>query len=377
MMMNNQPLKMHIIALNNPYPPNYGGVIDIYYRIKALQQAGVDIILHAFNYGREKAEELEKLCHKVYYYPRKKTLRYFFTTTPFIVSTRKNPDLLENLCKDKYPILFDGIHTCAFLNHQKLRKRKKIVRAHNVEHDYYAHLAKAETNLFKKVFFISESIKLKLFENQLSKADHILSISDADQAYFYQKHKSATFIPAFIPEINIDTPSDIQPYVLIHGNLSVLENIKSLNFFLENVLPHINYKVIIAGMNPDEALKKRIAAFNHLQLIANPDNKEMGTIIANAKCILLHTFQPTGIKLKLLISLMQGNTCIVNSTMLENTGLQEYCSIANTKNDWIEAIHREMNVNVSVQKINDRRKKILNKYDNQASAKQIIKLAFA
>ena len=48
---------LHIIALNIPFPPNYGGVIDIYYKIKALHQLGVKIILHCFAYERPQAEE--------------------------------------------------------------------------------------------------------------------------------------------------------------------------------------------------------------------------------------------------------------------------------------------------------------------------------
>ena len=33
---------LNIVSLNVPYPPNYGGVIDIYYKIKALKAVGVN-----------------------------------------------------------------------------------------------------------------------------------------------------------------------------------------------------------------------------------------------------------------------------------------------------------------------------------------------
>ena len=53
---------LHIVSFNIPFPANYGGVIDVFYKIKALQNQGVNIILHAFEYGRQQAPELEKYC---------------------------------------------------------------------------------------------------------------------------------------------------------------------------------------------------------------------------------------------------------------------------------------------------------------------------
>ncbi len=39
-------LHLHIIAFDIPFPPDYGGVIDVYYKIKTLSEAGVRIHLH-------------------------------------------------------------------------------------------------------------------------------------------------------------------------------------------------------------------------------------------------------------------------------------------------------------------------------------------
>lgn len=43
---------LNIIAFNIPWPANYGGIIDVYYKMKALHQCGVKIILHCFEYER-------------------------------------------------------------------------------------------------------------------------------------------------------------------------------------------------------------------------------------------------------------------------------------------------------------------------------------
>ena len=52
---------LNVIALNIPYPANYGGVIDIYYKLVALHQNGVRIVLHCFEYERPHAPELEEV----------------------------------------------------------------------------------------------------------------------------------------------------------------------------------------------------------------------------------------------------------------------------------------------------------------------------
>ena len=37
---------INIVSFNVPYPPNYGGIIDVYYKIKALREIGCEVVLH-------------------------------------------------------------------------------------------------------------------------------------------------------------------------------------------------------------------------------------------------------------------------------------------------------------------------------------------
>ena len=108
--------QLHVISFDNPFPPNYGGVIDVYYKLKALKEAGVEITLHIFEYGRAQAQELNQLCEKVFYYPRRTFVNPFVGSLPYIVSTRNDATLLQNLLVNNAPILFEGLHACYFLN---------------------------------------------------------------------------------------------------------------------------------------------------------------------------------------------------------------------------------------------------------------------
>ncbi|MBC8045656.1 MAG: mannosyltransferase, partial [Fimbriimonadaceae bacterium] len=48
----------------------------------------------------------------------------------------------------------------------------------------------------------------------------------------------------------------------------------------------------------------------------------------------------TGIKLKLLQALFKGRFCIVNSAMVNNTGLEKYCIVADDAEQMKAAIHK-------------------------------------
>ena len=106
---------LHIVSFDIPSPPNYGGVIDVYYKIKALHELGVKVHLHCFEYGRKLDKDLTKICCSVKSYPRKVSKHLLFNQLPYIVVTRQSEVLIANLVKDKYPILFEGMHSCFYL----------------------------------------------------------------------------------------------------------------------------------------------------------------------------------------------------------------------------------------------------------------------
>ena len=91
---------LHIINFTVPYPADYGGVIDLFWKLPALQAQGVKIHLHCFDYGRGKQTELNKYCTSVNYYERSSGLKGFNLNLPYIVSSRKNETLFNNLLKE-------------------------------------------------------------------------------------------------------------------------------------------------------------------------------------------------------------------------------------------------------------------------------------
>ncbi|WP_299824502.1 glycosyltransferase [uncultured Pontibacter sp.] len=364
---------IHIVTFDVPFPANYGGVIDVFYRLKALSKVGVHVHLHCYENGREQSEELEKICYKVHYYKRSLHPVKLFDLTPFIVNTRANKALLGNLLKDNYPILFEGLHATHLLKHSQLQDRYKIVRAHNIEHEYYWHLCKAESNTFLKLFFATEAFKLKLYEHVLAYANVVLAITEDDRHYL-KRYGKVVHIPAFHPDQFSKTASAIGKGVLYHGNLSVSENRKAVLYLLKNVFNKLSLPVIIAGKNPCKQILKEAAKLKHVTVKANPSDSEMLHYINEAQVNVLVTFQSTGIKLKLLNSLLKGRHCVVNNAMIEKTGLESTCTVANSPEAIVNAIN-ELYSKPYTDTEHARRKSIFQElYSNQNSVAQIIGL---
>ena len=143
---------------------------------------------------------------------------------PFVVITRSSEKLMENLLRDTYPILFEGLHSCFHLNDDRLKGRVKIVRTHNIEHDYYKNLQKVEKSFFKKIYFGMEGKKLEKFEKVLKKTDYVAAISPADAKELSTRYKNVHHITAFHPNEVVKIKEDKGSFCLYHGNLEVGEN---------------------------------------------------------------------------------------------------------------------------------------------------------
>ncbi|NUM31627.1 MAG: glycosyltransferase [Bacteroidetes bacterium] len=363
---------LNIIAFDIPFPADYGGVIDIFFKIKELKKQGFKINLHCFQYGREKSIILSQLCKEVYYYPRKTYKNLLFGDIPYIVASRQSEELLQNIKNNNYPILFEGLHSTFLLKHPDLKNRLKIVRTHNIEHEYYKHLELAEKNFFKKYFFKTEAERLKKYQSILKFADLICAISPADEQYFKKKFGKTIYLPAFHNNEKVNIITGLGKYALYHGNLSVAENHLAAMFLTNEVFSKTNIPFIIAGSNPKKELKQAVSKYKNIELRANENTENIHNLISNAQINILYTRQNTGIKLKLLNSLYIGRHCIANSIMTDNTGLNSLCHIANTPEKIIEMLNKLMKTEFDINELTKRKKFFAENFNNSISANLLI-----
>ncbi|UCE93525.1 MAG: hypothetical protein JSV73_12115 [Flavobacteriaceae bacterium] len=362
--------KIHVICFDVPYPADYGGVIDSFYRIKQLSNEGYHIYLHVFHYGRNSQPVLTKYCKEVFYYKRKTGLTNALGILPYIVKSRKSEELIKNLKKVKAPILFEGLHTTLLIKKGLFKDRKRLVRMHNVEHEYYRELMKSEINLIKKLFFWIEVQRLKRYEKILDKADLILPISISETAYFKEKFgEKVVFLPAFHSHDKLHELSKKGYFGLYHGNLKVKDNIKTA-FFLIEIFKKIDFPFIIAGQTDNAKLLSLIDEYRNLSFIELKNDAQLNELFHRAQVNVFFTSNKSGVKLKLLNALFQSRHVIGNQKMIDGSGLNSLCIEANTAEQLITELLKIIDANFT-KEILDQRKKELELYSNKRNVETL------
>lgn len=364
---------IHVVCLDAPSPADYGGAIDMFYKILALHNAGIKIILHYFNYKENRsAEGLENYCEEINVYPRSVFLKSLLTLKPYIVASRIEPELIHRLNRDNFPVLLEGIHCTGIIPH--LHNHKKIiVRVHNNEEEYYQTLYATEANLLKKLYFFYESSLLKRYQQTLSREISYAFLSTIDEEVFQEKYNltSGIFIPCFLPWQSVLSTPGCGNYCLYHGNLTISENKAAVLWLVETVFSKLDMPFIIAGKNAsslqDEFSNEKI------QLINNPLDEELSELIQNAQINVLPSLNFTGVKLKLLHALFEGRFCISNYKGFAGSRVEDYIIQAETAEDWITVIQEKM-VTPFTHEMIEKRETILSVYNNFSNAQKLIGL---
>ncbi|NJN35445.1 MAG: hypothetical protein HC817_15490 [Saprospiraceae bacterium] len=99
---------LHLIAFDIPYPADYGGVIDVFYKIQALSAANVRVTVHCWQYGNRQPQlTLESVCEKVFYYPRREDplsiFKSFWQKNPLSSVRGKIRRCSKTFCKMMHP----------------------------------------------------------------------------------------------------------------------------------------------------------------------------------------------------------------------------------------------------------------------------------
>lgn len=356
---------LHIVTHDVPWPADFGGVVDLFYKLKYLHQAGVQIHLHCFTHSRPPQPELDKYCVEVHYYERNRNIKGI-GSIPFIVKSRTNKALLERLQQDDYPILLEGIHCTYYLFTGDLAGRKIIVRLHNVEFEYYRHLALHEHNLLKKLYYIRESRLLRKYEAAIANKALFVCVSKQDAQLYKEKlgAESVEFLPVFTPFNLVTGKEGAGTYCLYHGNLAINENEQAATWLLQKVSSNTSIPLVIAGRKPSAKLERLAHQQQHTCIVANPTDAELQDLLARAQVNVLPSFNNTGVKLKLLNALCNGRHCLVNEAAVSGSGLEAYCHTAGDAENFAAQLEKLYNTNFTAQMAEERQGLLQREYNN-------------
>lgn len=371
---------LHIVCLDVPYPADYGGAMEEFYKLKALSELGVKLILHCFTYGDRKPQpELEKYAEQVYYYERQRKFSDLFSSLPFIVKSRMPQALLHNLKNDGHPILFDATHSSGFLSHPDLKNRKKYVRLHNIEWIYYNTLFRSAIGLKDKLYFYSEYKKLREYDACLVQADALFCLSQTDAAYYQEKfpQQNISLEYVFHENLEMNCKEGRGDYLLYHGNLSILDNYMAVIDLLNKDLKDCPYPIVLAGKAPDKLLYDTIRERPNIRIVANPSNEELDELIRNAQICLAIANNPSGIKLKLINSMYRGRFIFSNESAFVGSGLDTcVLNIDEHREALLALVEAYMQRSFAKEEIEKRAAILQENYDNRSNALRIRDIIF-
>lgn len=361
---------LHIVCLDVPWPPDYGGAIDMMNRIMNFKRLGVCIHLHYFSYNeRGTPSELNQYCETVNVYERENIKKGFSLKLPYIISSRINKELIEKLNQNDHPVLLEGIHCAGILPELDRSKRKVVVRMHNEESIYYKELARIERSFLKKMYFYNESRLLKKYSHHLPDDCTYACVSEKDIDVLKNEYhlNKVEFLSTFPAWQTVKGEEGQGSFCLYHGNLSVAENEKAAIWLICNVFTKARVPFIVAGKKPSKRLQRIANLCQHTCLVADPSEKEMNDLVRKAHINVLPCFNKsiTGIRLKLLHALFEGRHCVVNDPIVAGTGLEDACHIGNNANAFASIIMQLYRQPFCSEEIALRKRLLGSTYDNE------------
>ena len=99
----------------------------------------------------------------------------------------------------------------------------------------------------------------------------------------------------------------------------------------------------------------------------------MNELLENAQGCIIPTFQGTGLKLKLLVSLYSSRFVLTNLVMVENTSLESLCELANSADEFISLINKITNQEFKQEQLNNRIEK-LRLFNNEFNGAKFLKI---
>jgi hypothetical protein len=335
---------IHIVSFDNLFPPKYGGVIDVFYKIKALHQLGILIKLHCFvDEIPSQNSDLEMYTCKTFYYKRNHNLLGFFTTTPFSILSRNHRSLLRNLVMDNFPIIFEGLQTTYLVKNNNFLGRKIFLRLHNIEENYYHGISKSESNILKKIIYYTEYHKYRWYRNSLTKFDEIFTLSSSETRYVKEHFKKGVYIPVFHGNTILNECTAFGEYAFYNGDLRISDNKRAVQFLISVFQQIPDYKLVIASSIKIRKIQEQCKKTTNISYVLLQNQQHLKELLSNSHISVMFSFQNSGTKLKVINSLFTSRFCVINSAMVDDRSIKNLCIVAENELEFINAINRLKN----------------------------------
>ncbi|WP_353147748.1 hypothetical protein [Chryseobacterium sp.] len=369
--------ELHIISFNYPYPPSYGGIIDVYYKIKALSDCGVKIHFHCFvdDIPEKVDSEVKNITENIFFYKKNRNPFLYFSPVPFAAVIRQSDKLLENLKKINAPVLFEGLQTTQIIDQLSSQKHKLYLRLHNNETEYYKGLSSSEKNIFKKIIFRIESLKYKGYQKKrLQEFEKVFCLSEKEYQETLAYSNNASLIHIFHGNQIVKSLDKKGTCFLFHGDLSISDNRKALDETIHLFEDLPQYNLIVASDRASDEIKKKISRIENISLVPIETHENLIRLFENAHANILLSYQQSGTKVKLFNALYNSRFVIINQNITDDSSLTRLCLMGTKKEEIRQHI---ITAATSDYNENETRKMVLEKnHSDHAKAEAMIKIIF-
>ncbi|MBN1262733.1 MAG: glycosyltransferase [Candidatus Pacebacteria bacterium] len=389
-----------------PWPTNHGGKFKTLQLLKNLalehriylacfisQKSDLEYLSELKRYCREIKVILVPTTNSRYKEIPGQVMAWFFSLKPVIVCQYRNQAMADYLKRLINREIFDFV----YLEHLSLvqyadcfpasRNFKLVYGEHNIAWLSRWRLAKISRNVFKKIFFLVETVKLYFYEKRKLKVfDCCLAISQFDRKRLMElglKNTEVKVLPTAFKIRPVWRPQNFrQPKILFLGLLSWEPNRDGFWWFYREIWPLVLEKLpqAVFWVIGDEAttkMKEAAAEDSRLELFGFVKN--LTVYLAQSSVLVAPVRTGSGLRIKILTALAAGVPVVSTRLGIEGLGLKENKTIllAEEAEDFAESVVRLAEDSCLAKEISTNGIKFINKNFNPAKQKETLKRIFS
>lgn len=374
---------MRVLAFTFEAPCKlYGGGLGIVQTMASLSSfASVDYVGPFFDLSEFPQIALEK----VYFLEDNNTIPVKAWNLVRGVTTKyyqQWKQVIKKLDPAKYDVVFiDFSYNDFIMDWAHENNLKVVVRVHNIEQDMSANSARGKVHDKYWLRNVINGWLINVREKRImNDAEHLIFLTKEDQNRACELYGNAllsrsSIVPVCMafPEKEAVAMALPQPYILATGALYYGPNSEGIKWMISNVWKDIQKQLpgmslLIAGRNPDDALKTLAENTDNCVLIPSPE--DITPFFQQASLYLAPIFSGAGMKVKVAEALSYGLSVIGSQHAL--IGYEEAAPFvieANTAEEFKKEILQFFSANHNAQWQEQCRKKFCDLYTMNRSAK--------
>ena len=259
--------------------------------------------------------------------------------------------VLESEPKDSI-IVFDGLHTAAWISHSKAfktREKTSVYRAHNVEKDLWRQSAEKARNPALKALFWFQAWAMARFEHKVSaSARYVAAVSDLDrqrlvEAYAPRKCETVPIGIRLPEKSQLGFPDKKE--ILFLGRLDWPPNRDGLVWFLDNIWPEAaqaspDLSLVIAGAGNGDWISRYLSLASHPRIKFLGRVVELAPLYQKTVASIVPIFLGSGTRVKAIEASSFSRPCISTSIGVEGIGLDPAQSyfLAENRAQWLTTL---------------------------------------